>query len=76
MLMLTVLLEYIVFIQLLTPTATVEGEGTKQSSLTAHNDKVQIHQLRAVGLIASSGVCESVVSRNVDQSRDFCASIT
>ena len=52
------------YYQLLTA-ATVEGEqhSSKQSLLTGHNDKVAIHKLRAVGLISSTGVCESVVSR-------------
>ena len=49
--------------QLLTA-ATAEGEqrSSKQSLLTGHNDNMTIHRLRAVGLISSSGVCESVVS--------------
>jgi len=51
----------LLFSQLLTATAA-EGGGNKQSLLTGHSDRVQIHQLKAVGLIASSGVCESVVS--------------
>ena len=59
--MVTVILEYIVT-QLLTATAAVEGEGSKQSLLRGLNDKVVVHHLRAVGLISSSGVCESVVS--------------
>ena len=57
----SVILEYIVT-QLLTATTRVEGEASKQSLLKAYNDKVAVHQLRAVGLISSSGVCESVVS--------------
>ena len=56
-----VILEYIVT-QLLTATTAVEGEANKHSLLRGHNDKVAVHQLRAVGLISSSGVCESVVS--------------
>ena len=49
--------------QLLTAaTAEAEQHSSKQSLLAGHNDKVIIHKLRAVGLISSSGVCESVVS--------------
>lgn len=54
----TVLLEYIIP-QLLT---AVEAEQQSSKQLTGHSDRVTIHTLRAVGLISSSGVCESVVS--------------
>ena len=47
--------------QLLTATTSAGGQS-KQSVLTSHNDEVPIHKLRAVGLISSTGLCESVVS--------------
>lgn len=48
--------------QLLTAAPTVRGNDKSLLTTAAHGDEVQIHQLKAVAMVSSSGVCESVVS--------------